>query len=163
MFPRLLLRTTTVLTMALWWGGLTFYALFVVPTGFEVLGGETEQGFITQRVSNIINLCGLVALAVLLGNVAAGWRSIGRFARFALAGTWLAMAAAQLVLMLVHPRLDALLDAGSHSIVEPSSFHRLHEFYLSVTTVQWSAGLAHLLTVISMWSCGDRTTGCQLN
>jgi hypothetical protein len=141
--------------MALWWGGLTFYALFVVPTGVDVLGGEIEQGFITQRVSNIINLCGIVALVVLLANAAASWRSIGRFAKSALAITWLAMAAAQLVLLVVHPRLDALLDVASHSIVEPSSFHRWHEFYLSVTTIQWSAGLLYLVTVVASWCRQD--------
>lgn len=151
MVARYLARLATILTMALWWGGLTFYALFVVPTGVDVLGGETEQGFITQRVSNIVNLCGIVALAVLLANAATSWRSIGRFARSALAITWLAMAAAQSVLLLVHPRLDALLDVATHSIVEPSGFHRLHEFYLSVTTIQWSAGLLHLIAMLAIW------------
>src|SRR5262245_54173680 len=130
---------------------MTFYALFVVPTG-----GETEQGFITQRVSTIINLCGMVALAVLLGNAAASWRSIGRFAKLALSVTWLAMATAQVVLLLVHPRLDALLDVASHSVVEPSSFHHLHEFYLSVTTIQWSAGLLHLVAMLAVWSLDAR-------
>jgi len=152
-------RLATVLTMALWWGGLTFYALFVVPTGVDVLGGETEQGFITQRVSNVINLCGMVALAVLLANAAVNWRLIGRFAKLALAATWLVMAGAQLVLLLVHPRLDTLLDMDSHSIVEPSSFHRLHEFYLSVTTVQWSAGLLHLVAAVAIW-CRPSTKLC---
>ena len=161
MIARDLSRLAAVLTMALWWGGLTFYALFVVPTGVDVLGGETEQGFITQRVSNVINLCGIVAVAVLLANAAAGWRSIGRSAKFVLAVTWLAMAAAQLVLLLVHPRLDALLDATSHSIIEPSSFHRLHEFYLSVTTVQWSAGLLHLIAIITTWSRETRSQSSE--
>jgi len=151
MVARYLSRLATVLAMALWWGGLTFYALFVVPTGVDVLGGETEQGFITERVSNIINVCGIVALVVLLANAAASWRSIGRLAKSVIAITWLAMAAAQLVLLLVHPRLDALLDVTSHSITEPSSFHRLHEFYLSVTTVQWSAGLLHFMAVVAIW------------
>jgi hypothetical protein len=151
MVARYLSRLATVLAMSLWWGGLTFYALFVVPTGVDVLGGETQQGFITQRVSNIMNLCGIVALVVLLANAAASWRSIGRLAKSVIAITWLAMAAAQLVLLLVHPRLDALLDMRSQSIAEPSSFHRLHEFYLSVTTIQWSAGLLHLVAVVAIW------------
>ena len=63
--------------MAIWWGGLTFYAVFVVPTGVEVLGGETEQGFVTQRVSNSINLLATLTLAVLVWNAAVRWREIG--------------------------------------------------------------------------------------
>jgi hypothetical protein len=163
MFPRLVLRIALILSMSIWWGGLTFYALFVVPTGVDVLGGETEQGFITQRVSNIINLCGLLALALLLVNMAASWRSLGRFAKSALVASWLAMAAAQFILFLTHPRLDALLDVPSHSIIEPSSFHRLHEFYLSVTTAQWSAGLLHLIAIITIWSRGDRKADANIN
>src|SRR5262245_2017182 len=152
MVARYLSRLATVLTMALWWGGLTFYALFVVPTGVEVLGGETEQGFITQRVSNIINLCGVLALVVLLVHAAVSWRSIGRFAKITLSTTWFITAAAQSVLLLMHPRLDALLDVPSHSIVEPSSFHRLHELYLIVITIQWSSALLHLVAIITIWS-----------
>jgi hypothetical protein len=158
MVARYLSRLATVLTMSLWWGGLTFYALFVVPTGVDVLGGETEQGFITQRVSNIINLCGLLALAVLLVHAAASWRSIGRFAKITLSTTWLITAAAQTALFLMHPHLDALLDVPSHSIIEPSSFHRLHELYLTVTTIAWSAALLHLVAIITIWS---RETGSQ--
>ncbi len=35
---------------AVWWGGLSFYAILVVPIGTEQLG-SVEQGFITQKVS----------------------------------------------------------------------------------------------------------------
>ena len=82
-FARLLPHMAALLAMALWWGGLTFYAAFVVPIGVEVLGGATEQGFITQRVSNIINLLGALTLVVLVWNAAASWRRrAGRQNRF---------------------------------------------------------------------------------
>src|SRR5262245_62510583 len=100
MVARYLSRLAAVLTMALWWGGLTFYALFVVPTGVDVLGSETGQGFITQRVSSIINLCGILALIVLLVHAAVSWRSISRLPRIALSTTWLITAAAQSALLL---------------------------------------------------------------
>ena len=161
MAARYLSRLATLLAMAIWWGGLTFYALFVVPTGVDVLGGETEQGFITQRVSNIINLCGLLALVVLLVHAAVSWRSIGRLSRIALSSTWLITAAAQFALLLMHPRLDALLDVPSHTIIEPSSFHRLHELYLIVTTIQWSAALVHLVAIIKIWSREARNQSAE--
>ena len=34
----------------MWWGGLCFYAIVVLPIGTEVVG-TVEQGFITQRVT----------------------------------------------------------------------------------------------------------------
>jgi len=135
--------------MALWWGGLTFYAVFVVPTGVEVLGGETEQGFVTQRVSNSINLLATLTLAVLVWNAAVRWREAGRRMRAVLIISWLVMAGAQLALYLIHPRLDAMLDAQTHSVINPSSFHSLHETYLTIVSVQWSAGLAHFIAVIA--------------
>jgi hypothetical protein len=146
---RLLPHLAALLAMALWWGGLTFYAAFVVPTGVEVLGGETEQGFVTQRVSNIINLLGALTLAVLVWNAAASWHAMGRTTKAVLLTSWIVMAGAQLVLFAVHPRLDAMLDAQAHSIIDPSSFHPLHEFYLTIVSVEWFAGLAHLIAVIT--------------
>ena len=61
----------------------------------------------------------------------------------------------------MHPRLDALLDVPSHSIIEPSSFHRLHELYLIVTTIKWSAALMHLVAIITIWSCDARSQSAQ--
>src|ERR1700746_354095 len=56
-----------------WQGGFTFYGGVVVPVGSAVLGSEREQGFITRKVTNYLNLAGAVALAIW------GWDlSVGR-------------------------------------------------------------------------------------
>ena len=41
-------RTGLLFAWAIWWGGLSFYALFVVPIGTEIVGGF-EQGLITAH------------------------------------------------------------------------------------------------------------------
>jgi hypothetical protein len=146
-FARFLPHMAALLAMALWWGGLTFYAAFVVPTGVEVLGGATEQGFVTQRVSKIINLLGALTLAMLIWNAFANWRAMGRTTKAVLITSWIVMAGTQLVLFVIHPRLDAMLDVQTHSIIDPTAFHPLHEFYLTIVSVQWFAGLAHLVAV----------------
>jgi hypothetical protein len=142
--------------MAIWWGGLTFYAVFVVPTGVEVLGGETEQGFVTQRVSNSINLLATLTLAVLVWNAAVRWRESGRRMRAILIISWLVMAGTLVALYLIHPRLDAMLDAQTHSIINPSTFHSLHETYLTIVSVQWFAGLVQFIAVIADF-CGKKS------
>ena len=43
-----------------------FYGGVVVPVGGRILGSETEQGFITQAVTNYLNLAGAVCLAMWL-------------------------------------------------------------------------------------------------
>jgi hypothetical protein len=149
MLRRFLSRLAALIALALWWGGLTFYAVFVVPIGVEVLGGATEQGFITQQVSNSINWLAVLTLVILVWNGVASRHETGRWMKVNLIATWLVMAATQAVLFVVHPQLDAMLDATSHSIARPESFHALHEFYLTVVGVQWFAGLLHLMGVVS--------------
>ncbi|MFM8571811.1 MAG: hypothetical protein ACKOAU_09465 [Pirellula sp.] len=43
-------RAATWILWGLWWGGLSFYAIVVVPIGTEQIG-SVAQGFITQRVT----------------------------------------------------------------------------------------------------------------
>lgn len=155
MFAALSCRLATILAMAVWWGGLTFYALVVVPTGGEVLGGDIEQGFITRQVSKTINLLGSATLVVLLWNTTTTWRTAGRRAKYCLTGTWVAMAGSQLVLFVVHPQIDALLNVQTHEISDPSWFHFLHEFYVSVVGVEWLAGLLYLVTAVITWRAED--------
>jgi len=45
-----------IVLLAVWWGGFTFYALVVVPTGHKVLKSKVHQGFITQQVTDRLNV-----------------------------------------------------------------------------------------------------------
>ena len=49
-----LLPFLTFISFALWWGGFTFYASWVVPIAHEVLGNHVLAGMITQRVSHVL-------------------------------------------------------------------------------------------------------------
>ena len=49
--------------LSLWWGGLTFYAGFVVPIGSRVTDATT-QGFVTQRVTVWLNILALLTVAL---------------------------------------------------------------------------------------------------
>src|SRR5258707_15304973 len=55
--PRIVLarRGLALAAFAVWLGGLTFYALVVVPVGTQVLGGPVAQGFVTQAVTVRLN------------------------------------------------------------------------------------------------------------
>src|SRR6266436_3517580 len=66
-------RYLFVLTFAWWMGGLTFYALVVIPTAEHVLGNHREVGFITQQVTMWLTMSGFVPLLVLLGNMVGDW------------------------------------------------------------------------------------------
>ncbi len=137
--PRLW-RYLVVLAVVFWLGGLSFYALIVVPVGTDVLG-STAQGFITQRVTNQLNLVSSAILVLLLAN------AIMRRGRL-LIGSWLVMAAAQVVLILMHPWLDSMLDAKIQEISDGALFYARHGVYLDATAAQWGGLLVHLWCIL---------------
>src|SRR5262245_13630283 len=109
-------RTMTVVrrwlllwALMFWQGGFTFYGGVVVPVGSDVLGSEREQGFITRKVTNYLNLAGAVALAVWGWDLSAirGASPGGRRLRWAI---WAGLVLSLVVLVWLHPRLDELLD-----------------------------------------------------
>jgi hypothetical protein len=134
-------RFLYVAAVALWLGGFTFYAAFVIPAGTKVLGGHLRQGFITQRVTGRLNLIAPIALGILLWNAVAMWPAQRRFGRWCLAASWAVMAIIQVGLLVMHPMLDRLLEPRDRSIADGPQFDLLHRTYLISSTVQWSAGI----------------------
>ena len=127
-----LARYLATLSLAFWIGGLTLYALVVVPIGTKITGG-TQQGFVTQQVTVWLNWIGVVSLVMLVPNLRARW----------MRGTWGVLAVTLAALFALHQRLDALLASG-----ETSHFYDWHRAYLIVTAVQWLAGVVHLWGVV---------------
>lgn len=148
MFARLRFLSV-VLLLAVWWGGFTFYALVVVPTGHHVLRSKVRQGFITQQVTNKLNALGAVTLAALAWQVVAVRRAKSRrWLRIATI-SWAALAVTLALLVWLHPHLDALLDPVARSVVDDDKFYALHRWYLIVATVQWLAGMIHAATLLT--------------
>ena len=146
--PTLARRALALAAFAFWLGGLSFYALVVVPVGTEVLGGAVAQGFVTQAVTVRLNLVASGALAALAWNAFVTRRR-------AIVASWAVMVAAQCVLFALHPRLDHLLDPAAHTVVDHARFYAVHRVYLLVTTAQWIAGAVHLVLVLSAWRAED--------
>src|SRR5947209_1588383 len=110
MIGRLVQRFIVVLALGFWLGGFTFYAGVVIHVGHRVFHGQREVGFLTQQVTNWLNLSGGIALAILLWNALTSGRRLQRWLRTAIWLTWLAMVALQIFLFQLHPQLDAMLD-----------------------------------------------------
>jgi hypothetical protein len=143
-------RGLAFVAFAVWLGGLTFYALVVVPVGTQVLGGPVAQGFVTQAVTVRLNLVALAALAAL------AWNAFVLRERRPIVGTWAVMLAAQAVLFALHPSLDRLLDPATRTVVDHARFYATHRGYLLVTTAQWIAGFVHMGLVLAAWRAADR-------
>lgn len=140
-------RNVAVLLLACWWGGFTFYALAVVPTGHAVLRSKVRQGFITEQVTTKLNWLGVAALAVAATELAVR-RGERRWFRLAVA-SWLAGALTLGGLFLLHHVLSGQLDFANRTVTDEEHFYGWHRAYLSIATVQWFAGLGLLLALVS--------------
>jgi hypothetical protein len=139
---------SAVLMLAIWWGGFTFYALAVVPTGHKVLRSKVRQGFITQRVTEKLNYVGIATVVLLVWQLASTRSEFSRAARRIGWSSWAVLAATLLTLFLMHPQLGALLDANARSVIDDTRFYEWHRWYLIVATVQWLAGAALFATLL---------------
>jgi hypothetical protein len=147
-------RFAVLAALAFWQGGFTFYAAVVVHVGAQVLGEHLDQGFITQRVTNYLNLVGAVALPILAWDIAASIDAV-RWRRWARWVVWTVLAVTLVALVWMHTRLDGHLDAEVHEILDRDVFVELHRLYLHVSTVQWVAGLIGLAQCVWMWRADD--------
>jgi len=135
-------RYIATCALGVWLGGLTFYALVVIPSGASVVG-DTTQGFITQRVTGWLNWIGVLALVALLPSITRRW----------MIGTWVCMGLALAVLFAIHVQMDAVIDAESMGILNRTAFASWHQKYLLATTFQWLAGMVHLWGVVQPVGC----------
>jgi hypothetical protein len=117
-------------------GGFTFYASVVVPIGGDVLG-KTAQGFVTRRVTPVINLSTAITVVLLAWEIAAEWAQRRRRVNVLLTTCAAAMAACCLTLIALHARLDVFLIDDGHAVSDPEEFYGLHRVYLWTSTVQW--------------------------
>lgn len=146
---RSILRFISVCGVAFWLGGFTFHALVVIPSGHDVLGSR-NIGFLTQRVTETLNVAGVVTIALLLLNSVLEWRSRPMLQRITLALTWSLLAVTLLLQFRLHSKISYTLENTSRSIRDHVEFQRLHTAYERVAMVQWFSGLTHLWFVIGL-------------
>lgn len=139
-------RFLLLVLFALWQGGFVFYAGVVVPTGTD-LHGHFPQGLVTQRVTNWLNLFGLVC------HVAYFWELLatgGRRWKWLLWGVSLAILGG---LAAVHLTMDALIDSAAGRVAD--GFRGWHITYLWLSTTQWG------IAVVLAWAALSASRGSQ--
>jgi hypothetical protein len=147
-------RPLLLLAVTLWTGGLTFYAAFVIHTAAAVLGSESTVGFITQRVTNDVNILASIALPLLLID---HLKSPPNLLRRLTLLTWSLLATLQLAMISLHPFLDRLLHPADFSITEFPQFHLLHKIYLCLASAQILTFPLYLGLLVTLWQQRDRS------
>lgn len=115
---------------AIWWGGLSFYAMFVVPIATDLIG-STAQGFVTQQVTSWHNLLFIGLILCLTAEAL-------KFPNRLIWATVILMALLSVALLYWHAKLTAQMDFPQQSV--NSDFYPQHAVYLWLTTLEWLAG-----------------------
>lgn len=141
---RRILGMAGVLALACWVGGLAFYGGVVLPVLHERFGVEATAP-VTRRATSALNGIGLVALGLWwIACWLEGRSGMARGRRWPV----VVLGLSTLILAVQFPLHGALarqMDLGrSHS----GGFYPLHRVYLIVSTLQWLANLALLLSAL---------------
>lgn len=136
------------LAIAFSFGGFSFYAAVVVPIGSNVFDA-TSQGFITQQVTNIINVASAVTLFTLVWEGLASRHRRSPSQNTIFVGLLATYAICLTALFMIHPQLDALLDNENLSVEAPDKFYNLHRVYLWVSTIEWLATIGLIWLIAS--------------
>lgn len=149
------IHVLSVLAWALWMGGFTFFSSVTLRVAHKLLGESQEFGYVTQVVTDRLNVIGLIALLLLLAQLAAHWQILARHRRFLLSFTWLILVVTLMFLFNLHNAIDAVIDFEQRVVIDPDAFEPLHVRYKQVAAVQWLAAVVHL-TVMLMTSHKER-------
>jgi hypothetical protein len=151
-------RFLVVQALMLWQGGFLFYASVVVPIGTDLLGGARAQGVITARVTEWLNVAGLVCLGLLAWDAAA---TRDPSCRRLTARWWLIIGSAGLLggLWFLHLVLDYFMDPAGRVVQMHEPFRVTHGAYLWVSTAHWLMGLALAWLTLAAWRAEDRKYG----
>jgi len=146
----LALRFATVIALAVWFGGFTFYSTAVIATSQEVLHSHLRAGLITQQVTNWLNWISLPALAICGGNLSAQRKDPRRLWIWLLGAAFAGMVVTQVMLFPAHRILDARIV--EHRVADDAAFFRLHRVYLVLATLQWCATVVYIWATLVLWT-----------
>jgi hypothetical protein len=141
-------RYLLLLALAFSFGGFTFYAGAVIPIATDVVG-KTTQGFVTRRVTNVLNLATVVTVVLLFVEAIAARRERTRTANAAFIALTTAVGLCCVALILLHPQLEAFMTAVGQPVTDRPHFYRAHQFYLSISALQWLFTLPLLWILVS--------------
>lgn len=143
-------RFLLVCSLGLWLGAFALYTSAVISIGHRHFPGR-QFGFVTGEVTVVLQ--GVSAAAILLSaaNLAIDWRRLPGAYRWAFGTVGIAMAVLLLGCVVVHAKLDTLLNYDTRQIRDQTLFDPLHERYELVASLQWGCGLLYLGILVASW------------
>lgn len=147
-------RFLVLQALLVWQGGFLFYTAVVVPIGTRVLGGAAAQGSITTRVTDALNVVGVVGLAAVAWELNYG-RDLSPRRTAVRWWCWGVALLCQGALFYLHVLMDAFMDPERTRVVIRPPFYAVHRMYLWASTVQWLALLPLAALTLAAWRAED--------
>src|SRR6266487_6052704 len=148
-------RLLILQVLLLWQGGFLFYTAVVVSTGTTVLGSAAAQGAITARVTDTLNLIGVVGLAILAAELGLTRDPIAKRTEARWWCRWI-LFVSQGLLLCFHRLLDAFMDPDRTRVVIHPPFYPVHRMYLWASTAQWFVCLVLAWLTLLAWRAEDK-------
>lgn len=150
-----LVKYLTLLSFCLWFGGFLFYSAFVISNAHAVLGDHETVGMITQRVTKILNIIGVVTICLLYANLLKE-RDYIKHKRFKMSQFILGFLFLSLIgLFIIHNMMSKYIDPVKLELTEYKKFYRLHRVYLIISIVQFFCLLNYLSTLLRTLTIKD--------
>jgi hypothetical protein len=146
----MIFRFLTVVGIAIWFGGFTFYSTAVISTSQEVLHSQLRAGLITQQVTKWLNRISIVPLALCAVNCWILRKHERKRMLQLLMAALIVMVVLQIGLFVLHPMIDAKIV--EHQVEDAGNFFKLHRLYLVISTGQWCGTLAYLWASLALWT-----------
>jgi|SRR5579883_807672 len=146
-------RFLVVQILLLWQGGFLFYASFVVPAGTRLLG-RMGQGAITARVTDALNIIGVMGVAIFALELSLT-RDPNKHRTARRWWIWGVAMLCQFLLVYLHLALDAMMDDDRKRVLIRAAFRQAHAIYLWVSTAQWIACLLLTWATLRAWKAED--------
>lgn len=150
----LTLRILLLFTVALFWGGLTFYTGFVVRISHDILNDPMDGGLITQRVTSLLQWLAAISVIPMAINAMVIRRHSVKFGNALLLSTGV-FGCAVVGLFIVHQQLDSVIDISQGEVTDAVLFETGHRSYNRLTTIEWLATVAYLPLTIWAWKSLD--------
>ena len=152
-----LIKTIVFIAFTLWFGGFLFYSGFVISNAHEVLGDHETVGMITQRVTKVLNIIGIVTVILLYINLLKE-QYVLKPKRFKMSQVLLGVLFLSLIsLFIIHNMMSSHIDPEKLELSGYKKFYKFHRVYLIISTVQFFCLVTYIPTLLRTLSLKELT------
>jgi hypothetical protein len=132
----------------MWIAGFTFFTSISLRVAHKILEVGHDFGFVTQIVTERINLVGIIAVTLLALHLFLHRSEIGRPRLITMMFTCLTLMFTLGTQIHMHGLLDQLIDVQAREVLDNAAFGPIHDRYQMYASIQWGVAIIHLALML---------------